>query len=274
MFSYEGKKAIVTGGGRGIGREIALSFARLGGDVSLAARSVEELESVAAEIRALGREAWVFPTDMNDMDAALALVDNAREAMGRLHILVNNAGGGSSVKGGLGPLQEASVAGFDAIYQLNLRVPFFMTQKAAEHMIQQRSGAILNIVSIDGVYSAPGEGVYGSAKAALVSLTETLAVELGQHNVRVNAVAPALIDTKLVARHLKTEEDRASRASFYPVNRIGRPEDIAGAAVYLCSDEAGWTTGQTIVVAGGLPATSDLFRWVRAHNPVPKGREI
>ncbi len=274
MFSYEGKKAIVTGGGRGIGREIALCFARLGGDVSLAARSVDELESVASEIRALGREAWVFPTDMNDMDAALALVDNAHEAMGGLHILVNNAGGGSSVKGGLGPLREASVAGFDAIYQLNLRVPFFMTQRAAEHMIEGGSGAILNIVSIDGVYSAPGEGVYGSAKAALVSLTETMAVELGTHNIRVNAIAPALIDTKLVARHLKTEEDRAARASFYPVNRVGQPEDIAGAAVYLCSDEAGWTSGQTIVVAGGLPATSDLVRWVRNANPVPKGREI
>ena len=274
MFSYQDKRTIVTGAGRGIGREIALCFARLGGDVVLASRSTDELEAVAEEITKLGRRAWVMPTDMSDLNQALALVDKAQEAMGGLDVLVNNAGGASSVKGGVGPLEEAALAGFDAIYQLNVRVPFFTAKRAAKPMIAQRHGAILNIVSVDGVFTAPGAGVYGSAKAALVSLTQTMAVEFGRHNVRVNAIAPSLTDTKLAARHLKTEDDRASQASLFPINRVGTPEDIAGAAVYLCSDEAAWTSGQTLVVAGGLPATKDLFRWVRKYNPVPKGHEI
>ena len=127
---------------------------------------------------------------------------------------------------------------------------------------------------VDGVHAAPGEAIYGSAKAALVSLTQTMGIEYGRHNVRINAIAPALIDTPLVARHLKTEEDRKTRASFYPINRVGKPEDIAAAAVYLCSDEAGWTSGQTLVVAGGNQATSDLFLWVRKHNEVPENRKM
>ena len=193
----------------------------------------------------------------------------------RIDVWVNNAGGGSSVKGGIGPLEEATIEGFDAIYQLNVRAPFFCARKVADHMAAGGGGgAILNIVSIDGVHAAPGEAIYGSAKAALVSLTQTMGIEYGRHNVRINAIAPALIDTPLVARHLKTEEDRKTRASFYPINRVGKPEDIAAAAVYLCSDEAGWTSGQTLVVAGGNQATSDLFLWVRKHNEVPENRKM
>ena len=274
MFSYEGKKAVVTGAGRGIGRRIALSFAELGADVVLAARTAAELEAVADEARALGREAHPVAADMSDLDAGLALVDRSIEAMGGIDIWVNNAGGGSSVKGGVGPLEDATVEGFDALIGLNLRVPFFCAREAADHMAGRGGGAILNIVSIDGVHAAPGEGLYGAAKAALISLTETMGVEYGRHNVRVNAIAPALIDTKLVERHLKTDEDRRARASFYPINRVGAPADIAGAAVYFCSDEAGWTSGQTLVVAGGNQAASDLFLWVRKHNPVPDDRKM
>ncbi len=274
MFSYAGKKAVVTGAGRGIGRQIALDFARQGADVVLAARTREQIEAVGREVEALGRKAWPIVTDMSDLEAALGLVDEAITAMGRIDVWVNNAGGGSSVKGGLGPLEEATIEGFDAIYSLNVRTPFFCARKVADHMAGNGGGAILNIVSIDGVHAAPGEAVYGSAKAALVSLTQTMGIEYGRHNVRVNAIAPALIDTPLVARHLKTEEDRKTRASFYPINRVGKPEDIAAAAVYLCADEAGWTSGQTLVVAGGNQATSDLFLWVRKHNEVPENRKM
>ena len=274
MFSYQGKKAVVTGGGRGIGRAIAMSFAACGADVTLAARTEDELNDVAEEIRARGRQAWPFPTDMSDLDQALGLVDKAIDAMGGIDVWVNNAGGGSSVPGGIGPLEETSVEGFDSIYQLNVRTPFFVARAAANHMATRGGGAILNIVSIDGVFPAPGEGVYGSAKAALVSLTETMAIEYGRHRVRINAIAPALIDTKLVARHLQTSEQRAARASFYPLNRVGTAEDIAGAAVYLCADEASWTSGQTLVVAGGTQAASDLFLWVRDKNPVPESYKM
>ncbi|MBN35690.1 MAG: short-chain dehydrogenase [Rhodospirillaceae bacterium] len=274
MFSYQGKKAVVTGAGRGIGRQIALNFAELGADVMLASRTSGEIENVAEEIRALGRKAYPVVTDMGDFDAALALVDTAIETMGGLDVWVNNAGGGSSVKGGIGPIEDATLEGFDALFQLNLRVPFFCARRAADHMASRGGGAILNIVSIDGVHAAPGEGIYGAAKAALISLTKTMGVEYGRHNVRINAIAPALIDTKLVERHLQTEDDRKTRASFYPLNRVGKPEDIAGAAVYFCSDEASWTSGQTLVVAGGNQATSDLFLWVRKHNEVPEDRKM
>jgi NAD(P)-dependent dehydrogenase (short-subunit alcohol dehydrogenase family) len=274
MFSYEGKRAVVTGAGRGIGRQIALNLAELGADVVLASRTETEIAAVAAEIESLGRRAWPMTADMGDLDQGLGLVDKALDAMGAIDVWVNNAGGGSSVKGGIGPIEDATVEGFDAIYQLNVRVPFFTARKAADHMATRNGGAVLNIVSVDGVFAAPGEGIYGSAKAALISLTETMAVEYGRHNVRFNAIAPALIDTKLVERHLKTDADRQTRASFYPINRVGKPEDIAAAAVYFCSDEAGWTSGQTLVVAGGTQATSDLFLWIRGHNPVPDDRKM
>ena len=271
MFSYDGKKTIVTGAGRGIGRATALAFARQGADVAVASRTESELVSVAGEIRALGREAWVFPTDMSDLDQGLGLIDKANEAMGGIDVLVNNAGGGSSVPGAICNLEEATAEGFDAVYALNVRVPFFACQSAARVMAARGGGAILNVVSIDGVFPAPGEGLYGSAKAAMIGLTSTLAMELGRHNIRVNAIAPALIDTQLVARHLKTDADRAHRASFHPINRIGTPEDIAGAVVYLCSDEAGWTSGETLLIAGGQKASSDAIRWLRNVNPVPEG---
>ena len=273
-FSYEGKKTIVTGAGRGIGRAIALSFARLGGDVALAARSKDELEAVAGEIERMGRKAWVLPTDMSDLDQGLGMIAKAHKAMGGIDVLVNNAGGLAHVKGSAGPLEDATPEAFEAIYRLNVLVPFFVSMRAAGHMAKSGGGAILNIVSIDGISPAPGEGLYGSAKAALVSLTQTLAIELGQHNIRVNGVAPALIDTQLVAPYLVKEGSRAQRASMYPNNRIGVPEDIAGAVVYLCSDEADWTSGQTLAVSGGQQAATDVTWYLRATNPVPKGFEI
>jgi NAD(P)-dependent dehydrogenase (short-subunit alcohol dehydrogenase family) len=171
-----------------------------------------------------------------------------------------------------GPLEDAVPEGFDSIYSLNVRSPFFAAQRAAKIMKEAGTrGAILNIVSIDGLTPAPGEAVYGSAKAANISLTQTLAIELGRYGIRVNAIAPALIDTPLVADWIDSPELRQDRASYYPINRLGQPEDVAAAAVFLCSDEAGWISGVTLPVAGGQQATSDLFRWVRRQNPVPEG---
>ena len=275
MFSYEGKKALVTGGGRGIGRAIALAFAKQGADVALAARSRDQLEAVAEEIRQLGRKAYVLPTDMLDVDAAQAMVADAAEMMGGLHILVNNAGGMVDMPGAVGPLSEATPAAFDAMMSLNLRSPLFAAVAAAKLMAAQGTGgAILNIVSIDAVFPAPTEALYGAGKAALVNLTKVLGYEVGKDRVRVNAIAPGVVDTALTAPWLATEEQRMDRASFYPINRIGVPDDVAAAAVYLCSEEAGWVSGNVLCVTGGSLATSDVFRWVRAHNPVPEKSKI
>ena len=275
MFSFEGKKALVTGGGRGIGRAIALAFARQGADVALAARSRDELEAVAGEIRSLGRKALVHTVDLANTDEAVNMVNTAAGELGSLDILVNNAGGITDVPGSIGPLAEATLDAFDAMYALNVRTPLFAAVAACRLMSGQGSGgAILNIVSIDALFPAPTEGIYGSAKAAVVNLTKVLAYEAGRDRIRVNAIAPGVIETRLTEQWLRTEDQRADRASFYPLNRVGVPDDIAGAAVYLCSDEAAWVSGNVLYVTGGQLATSDVFRWVRAHNPVPDSSKI
>ena len=275
MFSFEGKKALVTGGGRGIGRAIALALARQGADVALAARSRDELDAVAGEIRSLGRKAKVHPVDLANTNEAVSMVNTAAGELGGLDILVNNAGGITDVPGSIGPLTEATPEAFDAMYALNVRTPLFTSVAACRLMARQGGGgAILNIVSIDALFPAPTEGIYGSAKAAVVNLTRVLAYEAGKDRIRVNAIAPGVIDTRLTEPWLRTEDQRADRASFYPLNRVGVPDDIAGAAVYLCSDEAAWVSGNVLYVTGGQLATSDVFRWVRAHNPVPDSSKI
>ncbi|OLC21683.1 MAG: hypothetical protein AUH27_01135 [Chloroflexi bacterium 13_1_40CM_66_19] len=275
MFSFDGKKALVTGGGRGIGRAIALAFARQGADVALAARGRAELEKVAEEIRALGRKAFIHVLDLANTDHAVNMVNAAADGLGSLDILVNNAGGITEVPGSIGPLADATLDAFDAMYALNVRTPLFAAVAACRVMSRQGTGgAILNIVSIDAVFPAPTEGIYGSAKAAVVNLTKVLAYEAGTDRIRVNAIAPGVIDTRLTEPWLRTDDQRADRASFYPLNRVGVPDDIAGAAVYLCSDEAAWVSGNVLYVTGGQLATSDVFRWVRAHNPVPDSSKI
>lgn len=270
MFSYEGKRVIVTGAGRGIGKAIALKMVAQGAQVALASRTTSELETLAQQIRESGGTASVHQVDMTDSTAAVGMVEAGAAAMGGLDILVNNAGGGDMRY--FGALEDAVPDGFDSIYALNVRSPFFAAQRAVQIMkASSTKGRVLNIVSIDGLTPAPGEAIYGSAKAAAISLTQALAIEVGHYGIRVNAIAPALIDTPLVADWINSPELREDRASYYPINRLGQADDVAAAAIYLCSDEAGWVSGVTLPVAGGQQATSDLFRWVRGHNSVPEG---
>lgn len=267
MFSLAGKACVVTGASRGLGRAIALAFAEQGADVVLAARSAPDLEALAGEIRSRGRRAVVRPTDVTDVAALRALADGATAELGKLDVWVNNAGGDTGIAGGWSEWLDVTEEGWERMLRLNLKAQVFGAQAAARAMRRQGGGAILFMSSIDSLYAAPGgEGIYGACKAAINNVTQTMAVELGQHRIRVNAIAPALVETPMTAPWLATEADRRLRATFYPLRRVGRPEDVAAAAVYLASDEAQWVSGAVLLVSGGAVMTSDPYRYLTKVN--------
>ena len=273
MFSLAGKSCVVTGASRGLGRAIAMAFADQGADVVLAARSVGDLDRVRQEIEAKGRRALVQPTDVTDLRQLQALAAAAVARFGRLDVWVNNAGGDTSIEGGWVEWLDVTEAGWDRMLQLNLKAQVFGAQAAARAMRDGgRGGSIVFLSSIDSLYAAPGgEGIYGACKAALNNVTQTMAVELGQYGIRVNAIAPALVETPLTAPWLATEADRKARAAFYPLRRVGQPPDVAAAAVYFASDEAAWVSGAVLLVSGGAVMTSDPYRYLmRVNRPEPQ----
>jgi len=270
-YDFSGKKAIVTGAGKGIGREIARQLARAGASVVVSSRTIADLESLAQEIRDAGGHAVVHAADVSDTDAIRGLVDFAIRELDGLDILVNNAGGGSEA---FGDFMSRTPEDFVKTFSLNVQAPVFAIQRAAEYMSTHGGGAVVNLASIDAISPAPGESFYGAAKACLVSFTQALAIELGQYDIRINAIAPAVIETDMVTAWIATDDLRADRSSFYPINRLGTVDDVAAAALFLCSDQAGWISGATLPITGGAQAASDAFRWVRNANPVPDAMRL
>ena len=272
MGSLTNRVCVVTGAGRGLGRAIALAYAEAGADVVLAARSVTELEAVAREVEALGRRALVQPTDVTALPQLRALAEATLAAFGRLDVWVNNAGGFADVPGAMAEWLDVTEAGWEAMIRLNLTAQVFGAQAAARAMRDAgNGGTIIFLSSIDGLYAAPGgEGIYGACKAALNNIVQTMAVELGQFGIRVNAIAPAVIETPLTAAWLATEQDRRERAIFYPLRRVGQPADVAGAALYFASDAAAWVSGAVLLVSGGAVMTSDPYRYLMRVNGTPE----
>jgi NAD(P)-dependent dehydrogenase (short-subunit alcohol dehydrogenase family) len=268
MFSLQGKICVVTGAGRGLGRAIALAYAEHGADVVLTARTRADLDAVAREVEAKGRRALVQPADVTDLGQLQAVADAALAAFGRIDVWVNNAGGFSDVKGATSEWLDVTMAGWNAMLQLNLTSQVFGAQIAARAMRDGgRGGCIIFLSSIDSFYAAPGgEGIYGACKAALNNITQTMAIELGQFGIRVNAIAPAVIETPLTAPWLATAADRSERATFYPLRRVGQPSDVAGAALYFASDAAAWVSGAVLLVSGGAVMTSDPYRYLMRVN--------
>ena len=250
LFSLEGKTAIVTGASRGIGRAIALGFARAGADVALAARSEADLKTLADEIEDLGRRALVVPTDVTHRDQIEQLMDRTISELGGLDILVNNAGGTKF----MAPIVALRPEGWDKALALNLDAVFHATQLAAQRMVSAGGGSIIQISSVAGIMGTPGLSFYSAAKGAVRLLSQSVAKELAESNVRVNSISPGWVATDLNAN---LREDAATEKfviDMVPMKRWGRAEDIVGAAIYLASDASSFVTGSTLVVDGGQTA--------------------
>ena len=248
-FDLEGKRALVTGASRGIGRAIAVSYARAGADVAVLARNADLLAEVADEISTLGRNAVVVTVDVLDSEATRAGVTAAIADLGGLDILVNNAGGNSfSI-----PVGQMRMSGWEKTMRLNLDSIMHITQEALPSL-GDGGGSIINISSVAGLRGAPTMAHYGAAKAALISLTQSLAIEVAWMGIRVNALVPGWIDTDLTDFLRTSDEAERGTLSRVPMQRWGRAEEIAEPAVFLASSAASFMTGQTLIVDGGLSA--------------------
>ena len=245
-FDLAGKVAVITGGGQGIGEGIAKAFAESGAAVVVAARHVDRVQRVADEINAHGGRALAVPTDVTDHDALVALADATIAEFGGLDIWVNNAGG-STVRS---PLVKLDAADWDACLSLNLTAVWVASVVASERL--NDGGSIINITSPAATRAVLGSGHYSAAKAGVNALTLTMAMELAPR-IRVNGVAPGMVPTEVMMTALDMDvpalEQVAEKRT--PMKRLGTPDDIASAALYLASDAGSWVTGQIITVSGG-----------------------
>jgi 3-oxoacyl-[acyl-carrier protein] reductase len=244
--SLEGKSALVTGGGTGIGRAIAIALAQRGANVAVANRSsIEAARGVACEIESLGRKSLALQGDVAIAEDAENFVKQVLTSFGSLDILVNNAG---TTRDSL--LVRMSEADWDTVLDTNLKGAFLVTRAAIKVMMKQRSGKIVNVSSVMGMVGNPGQANYSASKAGLLGLTRSIAKEVGSRSIQVNAIAPGFIDTSMT--EFLSAEVRESLIQRIPAGRLGKPEDVVGAVVFLCSSAADYITGHTLTVDGGM----------------------
>lgn len=252
LFDLAGKVAVVTGASRGIGESIAMTFAAAGAKVVLSSRKQDGLDAVAQKIQAAGGEALPIAAHSGDKAALRALADRTVEAYGRLDILVNNA----ATNPHFGTLLEAEDSLWQKTIEVNVMGNIWLTQAAVPVMRHNGGGKIINIASVVGLNPGHFQGIYSASKAALISLTKTMAMELGSDHIQVNAIAPGLVQTKFAQVLWENEALRQEVEARTPVGRIGQPEDIAGLALYLASDAANFISGGVFVADGGMTIRS------------------
>ncbi len=251
-FSLEKKIAVITGGGVGIGRSIALEFAKAGADVVICSRKIENLEPVTAEIKKLGRRSFCMAVDVREEEAVKGLVERTVKELGRLDIMVNNAGASFRAKP-----EDISPNGWNAVIGINLNGVFFGCKWAGKQMMAQGGGVIINVSSIAGVYGSSMMPHYGAAKAAVINFTRTLGMAWGRKNIRVNCVAPGPVETEGYMGVLTKQDPAAAKKAYDAVaNRVGMGRwgtvhEIAYPCIFLASDASAFMTGATIIVDGG-----------------------
>jgi 3-oxoacyl-[acyl-carrier protein] reductase len=251
-FSLEKKIAVITGGGVGIGRSIALEFAKAGADVVICSRKIENLEPVTAEIKKLGRRSFCMAVDVREEEAVKGLVERTVKELGRLDIMVNNAGASFRAKP-----EDISPNGWNAVIGINLNGVFFGCKWAGKQMMTQGGGVIINVSSIAGVYGSSMMPHYGAAKAAVINFTRTLGMAWGRKNIRVNCVAPGPVETEGYMGVLTKQDPAAAKKAYDAVaNRVGmgrwgKVHEIAYPCIFLASDASAFMTGATIIVDGG-----------------------
>jgi len=249
-FDLSGKIALVTGASRGIGEAIAAAFADHGAHCVLASRKAEGLDAAAARIVARGGKAEAITCNLGNMDQVDRLVSQIRERFGRLDILVNNAA--TNPYGG--PMLTATEAAWDKTFDVNVKGVFFLIQRTVPLIIESGGGAIVNTASIDGVRPGLNRGIYSMTKAAVIALTKAFAKELAEHNIRVNAILPGLVDTRMSQVLMEDEAAYTEVMRTVPMHRHAEPGELAGAALYLASAASSYTTGAILAVDGGALA--------------------
>jgi NAD(P)-dependent dehydrogenase (short-subunit alcohol dehydrogenase family) len=248
-INLQGKVAIVTGASRGIGEAIARAFAANGASVVLAARKLEGLEAVAASI---GPAALAVAAHTGKEADCAALVEAAVKKFGHVDILVNNA----ATNPYFGTFVDVDEGAWDKTFDVNVKGYFWMSREVVKHLRgREAPGSIVNIASVAGLVASPAQGVYAMTKAAVLSMTKTLAYELAGNKIRVNAIAPGFVDTKFASAVLKNETLLEEVLRITPMKRYGQPDEIAGGALYLASDSASYLTGHTLVIDGGMTIT-------------------
>jgi NAD(P)-dependent dehydrogenase (short-subunit alcohol dehydrogenase family) len=251
MKEFDGKVALVTGGGSGIGRATALAFAREGAKVVIADRNVQRGEEIVSTIRGAGAIASFRRTDVSVAAEIEALVDYTMKTYGRLDLAFNNAG----IEGDVKPLVDQTEGNFDAVMDINVKGVWLSMKYQIPRMLEQGGGAIVNSSSVAGVVGFPGIGIYAASKHAVIGLTKTAALEYSAQGIRINAVNPAAIDTEMIDRladgmNMKKDD----LITLHPIGRLGRVEEVVEAVLWLCSSRASFVTGHSLIVDGGFAA--------------------